>query len=190
MKVVLCAVALFLCAPAWAINKCTGADGKVVFQDAACEGRGEKMVVRSTQSAPASTAATTPDWQRDAVEVDKRAAILEAIGKRVAVVGMNGAQLEQAMGLPNRINFGEYKTGSTQQRIYERGSSTWYVYTDEKFVTAVQMAATPGASTQALPCPTSHEIRDAETSASSITLTDAQRLEWAKRLRVMRSCGK
>lgn len=35
-----------LCAPSWAINKCTGADGKVVFQDAACAGKGEKMNVR------------------------------------------------------------------------------------------------------------------------------------------------
>ncbi|WP_148237989.1 DUF4124 domain-containing protein [Alicycliphilus denitrificans] len=34
------------CAQAWAINKCTGADGKVVFQDAPCAGRGEVLNVR------------------------------------------------------------------------------------------------------------------------------------------------
>lgn len=30
------ATLMMLSAPAWAINKCTGADGKVVYQDAAC----------------------------------------------------------------------------------------------------------------------------------------------------------
>ena len=33
-------------APAWAINKCTGADGKVSFQDAPCQGKGELLDVR------------------------------------------------------------------------------------------------------------------------------------------------
>lgn len=41
-----CAVALGFLAPAWAINKCTGADGKVSFQDAPCTGQGEKIDVR------------------------------------------------------------------------------------------------------------------------------------------------
>lgn len=31
------AILAALCAPAWAINKCTGADGRVVFQDALCD---------------------------------------------------------------------------------------------------------------------------------------------------------
>ena len=36
-----CAAALLaLCLPAMAINKCTGPDGKVVFQDAACPASG------------------------------------------------------------------------------------------------------------------------------------------------------
>lgn len=44
-----------LCTPAWSINKCTGADGRIVFQDAACGGKGEKMNVR-----PASGDSSTP----------------------------------------------------------------------------------------------------------------------------------
>jgi len=32
--------------PAWAIDKCTGPDGKVIFQDAPCAGRGETITVR------------------------------------------------------------------------------------------------------------------------------------------------
>lgn len=41
-----CAVLLGLASPAWAVNKCTGADGKVSFQDAPCDGAGEKVDVR------------------------------------------------------------------------------------------------------------------------------------------------
>lgn len=46
-------IALWSAAPAWAINRCTGADGKTVFQDAPCTGKGEKIEVR-----PASGNAT------------------------------------------------------------------------------------------------------------------------------------
>lgn len=58
---------LLAASPAWAINKCTGADGKVVFQDAPCAGRGETLDVRpasgpAQQQAPAVQAggANTP----------------------------------------------------------------------------------------------------------------------------------
>ena len=40
------ALALGLAAPAWAIHKCTGTDGKLSFQDAPCAGEGEKIEVR------------------------------------------------------------------------------------------------------------------------------------------------
>lgn len=49
--------------PAWAVNKCTGPDGKTVFQDAPCAGKGEKIEVRpasgnvSQPVVPATTAA-------------------------------------------------------------------------------------------------------------------------------------
>ncbi len=55
---------LALAAPVWAINKCTGPDGKVSFQDAPCagSGKGEKVEVRLSSSgigaaAPAAGAA-------------------------------------------------------------------------------------------------------------------------------------
>jgi hypothetical protein len=35
-----------LCAPVWAINKCTGPDGRVVYQDAPCAGKGEVLDVK------------------------------------------------------------------------------------------------------------------------------------------------
>lgn len=68
-----CALALGFLAPAWAINKCTDADGKVSFQDASCPGQGEKIEVRPALEgatpipSPPSTSregAFGPSWQR------------------------------------------------------------------------------------------------------------------------------
>jgi hypothetical protein len=67
------ALALGCMAPAWAINKCTDAHGRVSFQDAPCVGRGEKIEVRPSiqgaTPAPAPGSVTAegafgPAWQR------------------------------------------------------------------------------------------------------------------------------
>lgn len=70
IKPVLFAAALLMAAPAWAVNKCTGADGKAVFQDAPCAGKGEALDVRpasghagrvpSPLPTPVQTQATAP----------------------------------------------------------------------------------------------------------------------------------
>lgn len=39
-------IAAFGCSPVWAINKCAGPGGGVVFQDAPCAGKGETLTVR------------------------------------------------------------------------------------------------------------------------------------------------
>jgi hypothetical protein len=68
-----CAALLGFLPAAWAVNKCTGADGKVSFQDAPCEGAGEKVDVRPAmegatpvQPAPSvgKEGAFGPSWQR------------------------------------------------------------------------------------------------------------------------------
>lgn len=56
---------LFASVPAWAVNKCIDADGKAVFQDAPCVGKGEKIVVRPASGAapilsPAASPSQTP----------------------------------------------------------------------------------------------------------------------------------
>lgn len=57
-------LALLAPAEAWAINKCTGADGKVVFQDAPCSGRGETLNIRpATGPSPAGTSTATTSTQ-------------------------------------------------------------------------------------------------------------------------------
>lgn len=75
------AACLALAAPAWAINKCTAADGKVSFQDAPCaNSTGEKVEVRlsssgvdtsipdrtppNASSTPSKEGAFGPTWRR------------------------------------------------------------------------------------------------------------------------------
>lgn len=53
-------VALFAATPAWAVNKCIGPDGKVVFQDAPCTGKGEKLDVRPASGAARAAAPAAP----------------------------------------------------------------------------------------------------------------------------------
>ncbi len=68
-----CSLLLAFLAPAWAINKCTDANGKVSFQDAPCIGQGEKIEVRPAMQgatpippspSTAQEGAFGPSWQR------------------------------------------------------------------------------------------------------------------------------
>ena len=68
LKTGVCALALLaFYLPAMAINKCTGADGKVSFQDAPCVGTGELLTVK-----PASGRAPTASASAGAASEAKR----------------------------------------------------------------------------------------------------------------------
>ncbi|WP_426306959.1 DUF4124 domain-containing protein [Acidovorax facilis] len=67
------AMPLVCAAPTWAVNKCTGADGKVSFQDGPCLGQGEKIEVKPAMQgatpvppspSTAKEGAFGPTWQR------------------------------------------------------------------------------------------------------------------------------
>lgn len=45
---------LCIAAPVWAVNKCVGPGGAVVFQDAPCDGKGETLTVRPAAGSGAS----------------------------------------------------------------------------------------------------------------------------------------
>lgn len=73
IRCAVCSLVLAFVVPAWAINKCTDATGKVSFQDAPCIGQGEKIEVRpamqgATPAQPNPSAlqegAFGPSWQR------------------------------------------------------------------------------------------------------------------------------
>lgn len=53
-----------ICTPTWAINKCTGPDGKLAFQDAPCSNsssKSETLTVRPASGGSASTPPPTAD---------------------------------------------------------------------------------------------------------------------------------
>jgi hypothetical protein len=67
----LCALALSVSAlPTWAVNKCTGPDGSVVFQDAPCAGKGETYNVRPA-SGSARAAAAPADGEKPRTEAQR-----------------------------------------------------------------------------------------------------------------------
>ncbi|RYH41902.1 MAG: hypothetical protein EON54_17930 [Alcaligenaceae bacterium] len=60
MRVLLAGSLIALAAPAWSITKCTGPDGKTVFQDVPCAGKSEQLVIR-----PASGHVEAPKQSKD-----------------------------------------------------------------------------------------------------------------------------
>lgn len=89
LRFILLAFIPLVASPVWAINKCIGSDGKAVFQDAPCVGKGEQLDVRPASGRAPSTPATTP-------------------------AGQPGAAVPAAAGVPKEGVFGE----SWQRRTF------------------------------------------------------------------------
>lgn len=193
-SIAIAAAALFALGPAMAINKCM-IDGKVVFQDADCPGKGEAIHVRPARGhAPADAPASSDSTSNAAAEVaaiNRRAEIRAAIERGEPLIGMTESELSQAIGRPNRANLANYNGTPHNQLIYERGGRTLYVYTDAGIVKAIQNTESVGASRRAaVRCPTPQEIRSMETSASSITLSEAERVERLRQINEAKRCGR
>jgi len=191
VKCALLALAL-TCAPAWAINKCTGADGKVVFQDLPCAGQGEVIEVKPASGAADPLAARDAQTRLMKMQRDNRVA--EAINTHEPLVGMTVDELQRAMGPATKVNADNYNGVRREQVIYERPSATWYVYTRDGRVDSIQHRPGPpiGARTRGPErrCPTQHEIKDAITSAGSISLTVEEKEARWRVIREMQACGR
>lgn len=176
---------------AQAINKCIGADGKVAFQDAPCTGNGEKMDVRPASGHSAPAAAGEAQGRLDKLKSDNL--MSEAIRTRRPLVGMTLTQLQDAMGTPTKVNADNYNGAQREQVVYERPHETWLVYTRSGMVESIQhrpgalVGSTPARNSG--PCPSQHDIRNAITSASSMMLSEAERVERWKSIRAMQVCG-
>lgn len=175
--------------PAWAVNKCTAADGKVSFQDAPCAaGKAESLSIKASASTP-STAAPAPKASSGLTQAELNSAIVRG----EPLVGMTRAQLDRVMGAPSKVNADNYAGVQKNQIIYERPGATWYVYTDSGIVTAIQnrpSAATVADNRPSVTCPTPLEIRNMETSASSNTIPEGVRVELHRQIRDAKNCGK
>lgn len=179
-----------VCLPAAAqVYKCPDATGRTVIQQTPCAG-GQALNVR-----PASghgTQNSAADAQARLAKLKADNAMAEAIRKGVPLVGMTAAQLQQAMGQPSQVNPSNYGGTRKDQLVYYRPNATWYVYTTNGVVDSIQQRE-PMASAAPRPaehCPTAHEIRDAEVSASSITLSAEEREARWRAIERMRACGR
>lgn len=193
-KIALLAITCLAASPAWAINKCTGADGKVVFQDAPCAGKGEALNIRPSSGAsrPATAeAATDAKAKRDAeiAGINRRSEVRAAIQRGEPLVGMSRAELDQALGAPSKVNADNYSGVLKDQIIYDRPGQSWYVYTENGVVTSIQHRPSELQQT-AVRCPSGLEIRAMETSASSITLSERERVQRRREIADARRCGK
>ncbi|MEO8248110.1 MAG: DUF4124 domain-containing protein [Burkholderiales bacterium] len=179
--------------PALAVYKCTDQGGRLTFQDAPCAGSGQKIDARPAL-APAER--TPPvDAAAAIAKLQLEADIATAVRMHRPTVGMTTSQLRDAMGSPSSINENNVEGVRRDQWVYDRSNGTWYVYPVNGVVRSVQhqSALSSGTSIAAASnraCPSEHEIRNAETSASSITLSVAEKVERQRQIRDMRNCGR
>lgn len=139
---------LLACGQAWAINKCTGPDGKVFYQDLPCEGQKKVDLTGAGQAAPG--AAGSGYYQREAARMAREekieAARLEfeqktqsAILNKEVFVGMLAADARKSWGPPDRINSSIGAGTRSEQWVYDRGRSrSQYVYVRDGVVTSMQ----------------------------------------------------
>lgn len=185
-----------LAAPAWAINKCTNASGEVVFQDMPCLGKGEMLKVSPSSGHASETAPDAVSKMNTETQTRKwRETVNQAIFRHVPLVGMSRKDLDDAMGSPTTVNASNYSGVLKDQIIYRQSTQTWYVYTDQGVVSSIQNVpgtnvAAESNSAKAVRCLSNHEIRGMETSASSLTLGDAERAERWKQIGDAKKCGK
>lgn len=101
MKVSIVATALLatLCAPSWAVNKCTGADGNVVYQDTACDVKSKAAVQVKTWDAPIADRAvavepnldlTGPPQAKPLLELYRRWADAEKLALATGRIALSG----------------------------------------------------------------------------------------------------
>jgi hypothetical protein len=192
LKMTALAILLTSTSAAWAINKCTAANGTVAFQDAPCEGGKSQTISVKPSSGAATQASANTTPATDVAAVNARSKITAAILAGEPMVGMTAAELERAMGAPTKVNADSYNGIKKDQIIYERVGATWLVYTENGLVTAVQNrpASAAASPVRNVVCPTAHEIRAMETNASSITLSEAVRLEKLRHIGEAKKCGK
>ena len=105
-------------APAWAINKCVGADGKVSFQDAPCAGQGSEIQVKpASGSAPKSAPTVAP--VADSPQQAGAASATNTVKKKEGAFGESWQRrtwLEQS-GLPNaRVAIDNHQNRCLQQQ--------------------------------------------------------------------------
>lgn len=198
MKRILCIAVLAAALPAGAqtIYKCPSAAGSTVLQQMPCTG-GQLLDVRPSRApAPAPQAAPQPqagmqsgaaNTAMERIEAERRInAVTAGMSAGYPVVGMTASQLNLAMGRPARVNSDDYGSVQKEQRVYERGNITYLVYVENGAVTAVQRRQGATSVRRVAQC-NEQEIRNLEARATSISLSDSERIYYLRQVSEMRS---
>lgn len=117
--------------------RCT-VDGKIVYQQAPCEGGAKVNLSGAGEAAPDSPAAQ--QWRRDVAQMRRKDAVDGAVSRRAIAIGMTGDEVVRSWGRPHKINVTVTASGRSEQWIYRRGriGLNQYVYVDDGTVTSVQ----------------------------------------------------
>lgn len=166
------------------VFRCPDPNGRTVLQQAPCMG-GRELDVKP---------ATGPDNAQNALAAKERTGrqgnaqdILIAISEGRPAIGMTEEQLRSALGNPSRINRANYQGRTSDQWVYHRNGEPLYVYVRNGAVNAFQSTeiATPGHARQ---CPTRMDIRNLETSASSVTISEERRATLRRQVAEAKAC--
>jgi hypothetical protein len=126
-----------LCAPVWAINKCTGADGRVTYQEATCEGAKKINLSGAGQADTGSQGSNY--WRREIGRLSQKDKVEGAISDEKVFIGMAAADVRRSWGAPHKINTSTGSYGRHEQWIYRRANQqTQYIYVDNGVVTSTQ----------------------------------------------------
>lgn len=180
-------------APALAdVYRCQQASGGVAYQDTPCATGTQKKIDSPASGAPKVAASSAPpDYKLQRADLEQRSLIKDAISSGVPMVSMTRAELNEAMGRPDKVNSGQYGSTFQDQLIYSRRGRTLYVYTKDGVVTSIQNTEGGAPATQrGKQCPSANDIRRIEMDMSNYHKRDDRELqkELQKRLADAREC--
>ena len=112
--------------PAAAQYRCRAADGSVSFQQSPCPQGTSQQKLELRADAPASPG-VAPDYKGQLSELERQRKIREAITAGRPMVSMTRAELDSAMGVPQRSSSGQVGPDQTEQLLYQRGGRSIYV---------------------------------------------------------------
>ncbi len=134
---IVAALLAVLLAPAWAINKCKGPDGNIIYQDKPCVGAEKINLSGAGQADPNSPAANY--WSREISRLKRTEKVESAVTESTVFVGMSAADARRSWGNPTKINSSIGSYGKKEQWVYDRGNyRSQYVYIENGVVTSVQ----------------------------------------------------
>lgn len=134
--------------PAWAVNKCPDPHGRIIFQDAPCQGSEtvREDLAQKNKEAQRQQALQAKEHERQIqlaanqrARIEREEAEAKAQAEKVVRIGMTSAEVRANWGEPSGVNTTTTSYGTSEQWIYRRGSyRTQYVYLSNGVVTSTQ----------------------------------------------------